>query len=78
MGTINVADIKRVVDKIKPYKLYGSREQIEAVREHIPGNVELIEIPEICLPDSESMILVDMRVLSYELRRPDTKIAERG
>lgn len=59
---ITEKDIRIEIDKLKPYKLYGYKEQIKRVEDIIPGDVELIEVPKGYLPDNDKMILVDIRV----------------
>ena len=58
---ITLRDINRVIDKLKPYKLYGNKAQIEQVRDMLPVYVEAIEVPDGYLPDKDKMILVDIR-----------------
>jgi hypothetical protein len=61
---ITTESIRKAIDKLIPYKLYGSKEQIEQVREILPVNVEAIEVPEGYLPDKDKMILIDIRDLN--------------
>lgn len=68
---ITLQNIRKALDKLKPYKLYGSKEQIEQVREILPVNVEAIEVTDGYLPDKDKMILVDMRNVSMFERNLD-------
>ncbi len=61
--------IRNVIDKLRPYKLYGSSEQIEQVRDILPVNVEPIEVPKGYLPREDMMILVDIRNSNLTLQR---------
>lgn len=61
--------IRNVIDKLMPYKLYGSREQIEQVRDILPAYVEPIEVPKGYLPRGDMMILVDIRNSNRTLQR---------
>ena len=56
--------IRKALDRLKPYKIYGSKEQIDQVRDILPVNVEAIEVPDGYLPDKEKMILVDISKIS--------------
>lgn len=58
---ITYNNIKSAINRLKPYKLYGRKEQIENIRDMLPEYVEAIEVPEGYLPDREKMILIDER-----------------
>lgn len=58
---ITIADIRNAINRLKPYKLYGSKEHIEQVKDIIPTNVEPIELPKGYIPKEDEMILVDIR-----------------
>lgn len=63
---ITIQDIRKAIDKLRPYKLYGSKEQIEKVRDILPANVEPIELPNGYIPRDDEMILVDIRELEIK------------
>lgn len=44
--TITEADIRKAIDKLCPYKLCGTKEILDKVRDLLPYNVEPIELPE--------------------------------
>lgn len=39
-------DIQKAINKLRPYKLYGTKENLDKVRGLLPYYVELIEFPE--------------------------------
>lgn len=39
-------DIQKAIDKLRPYKLYGTKENLDKVRDLLPYYVEPIEFPE--------------------------------
>ena len=39
-------DIEKVINKLRPYKLYGTKENLDKVRDLLPYYVEPIELPE--------------------------------
>lgn len=44
--TITKNDIRKAIDKLCPYKLFGTKENLDRVRDLLPYNVEPIELPE--------------------------------
>lgn len=43
---ITKADIQKTINKLRPYKLYGTKENIDQVRDLLPYYIEPIELPE--------------------------------
>ena len=39
-------DIQKTINKLRPYKLYGTKENLDKVRDLLPYYVEPIEFPE--------------------------------
>lgn len=44
--TITKDNIRKTIDKLRPYKLYGTKENLDKVRDLLPYYVEPIELPE--------------------------------
>lgn len=54
-------ELLKTLDKLRPYKLYGTKENLDKVRDILPYSVEPIELPE-CFFNEDMMdkfILVD-------------------
>lgn len=55
-------DIQKAINKLRPYKLYGTKENLDKVRDLLPYYVEPIEFPK-CFFNEDMMnklILIDV------------------
>lgn len=66
---ISKDNIQKVLNELRPYKLYGTKENLDMIRELLPYYVEPIEFPE-CFFNEEMMdklILVDANIGVWKL-----------
>lgn len=55
-------DIQKTINKLRPYKLYGTKENLDKVRDLLPYYVEPIEFPECFFNEDmmDKLILIDV------------------
>lgn len=55
-------DIQKVINKVRPYKLYGTKENLDKVRDLLPYYVEPIELPECFINEytMDKLFLIDV------------------
>ena len=55
-------DIQKTINKLRSYKLYGTKENIDKVRDLLPYYVEPIELPEYFFNEDmmDKFVLIDM------------------
>ena len=66
---ISEDSIQKVLNKLRPYKLYGTKENLDMIRELLPYYVEPIEFPK-CFFNEEMMdkfILIDTNTDVWKL-----------
>ena len=57
-----IDDIQKTINKLRPYKLYGTKENIDKVRDLLPYYIEQIELPEYFFNEDmmDKLILIDV------------------
>lgn len=55
-------DIQKTINKLRPYKLYGTKENLDKVRDLLPYYVEPIEFPKCFFNEDlmDKLILMDV------------------
>lgn len=55
-------DIQKAINKLRPYKLYGTKENLDKVRDLLPYYVEPIELPECFFNEDmmDKLILIEV------------------
>lgn len=76
--TITKDNIRKAIDKLRPYKLCGTKENLDKVRDLLPYHVEPIELPE-CFFNKDMMdklILVNTEDYIWQLKERNVKCYE--
>ena len=62
-------DIQKTINKLRPYKLYGIKENIDKVRDFLPYCVEPIELPEYFFGEDmmDKLILINVEDCMLEI-----------
>ena len=62
--------IKRTISLLKPYKIYGTKENLDMVRDKLPPNIEAVDLPDNLLIEEmkHKVYLIDMSS-SYEITK---------
>ena len=55
-------DIQKTINKLRPFKLYGTKENLDKVKDLLPYYVEPIELPECFFNEDimDKLILIDV------------------
>ena len=69
-------DIQKTINKLRPYKLYGTKENLDKVRDLLPYYVEPIEFPECFFNEDmmDKLILIDVENEYWTLKNDEIEL----
>lgn len=68
--SITKDELLKALDKLRPYKLYGTKENLDKVRDILPYSVEPIEFPECFFNEDmmDKLILIEPQIGYWQPR----------